>query len=157
MGQSRANQEDLAQAFSRCNGETKTGPRARVLQKLSEDSREDISWDIDLSLTAVTDIEVKEVVRQYLASCKIADNAVQELARGCPNLKEVDLSDTKVTDVGVEELAKVCPSLTNVSLAYCKITDIGVKELVCHCCGLEAIDLSLTKVTDKIVSELARG
>ena len=100
------------------------------------------------------------LVRIDLSECSwVTDVTLGELAKHFPNLQSINLAYCdKVTDGGVSELAKYCPKLLSINLYYCdKVTDVGVGELAKHCPQLQSINLSWCKmITDAGLGELAK-
>ena len=73
---------------------------------------------------------------------QITDSAISALAKGCCQLKTINLGITSITDIGVQAIALYCHQLTAIDLYWCKaITDIGIIALAKGCPDLACINI----------------
>jgi hypothetical protein len=91
-----------------------------------------ISMDIS-SCSNITDIGMQvladgcQLQRIVLSNCKITDQSLGSIAKGCKALTYVNLSGTNCTDTGVQMLTQGCSNITNLILSNCQITDLSMK------------------------------
>lgn len=75
----------------------------------------------------------------------ITDQGLSLIATGCP-LTVISLYRCNITDVGLQNLAKSCSALKDVNLSYCAlISDHGIRALSQKCCQLRAVSISFCK------------
>ena len=82
----------------------------------------------------------------------ICDRVLSEIARNCPFLTEIDVSDSRnVTDNGLVALAHNCRRLTTISFSYIyAMTDVSLIAIAEGCPGLESLSIdSCDNITDK--------
>ncbi|KNC51916.1 uncharacterized protein AMSG_08153 [Thecamonas trahens ATCC 50062] len=91
-------------------------------------------------------------------SC-VSDDSIIAIARACPLLAYIDLSQTSlVTDRALSALAAGCPRLMRVKLARAKgVSDAGLVALASSCSELVEVDVSGCDVGDAGVAALAAG
>jgi len=86
----------------------------------------------------------------------ISSSGVQQLARGCPLLTDVDFAGCMITDQGVGALAAACPHLQSLNLSYNLITDAGLLAVAKYCRQLLALYLcEVHEITDAGISAIA--
>jgi len=86
-----------------------------------------------------------------MAECpKIGDASLEALASGCSGLEQLAASKAiRVTDRGVIAIARACPRLLVLGISQCKITDAALKEVAQNCKALEQLDVKgCAEVTD---------
>lgn len=73
------------------------------------------------------------------------------------SLISLDLSELPaITDKVVQDIAKLCPKLTNINFGYCSVTDKGVENFCSKCTLLQSVDLcGCNELTDKSVFALS--
>ena len=88
--------------------------------------------------SVVTDDRFKRFIGQFprltsinLNYCRITDASVIEIAKGCSQLRSINLYNcVMITDTSVIEIAKGCSQLTSINLNNCsKITDASLSVL----------------------------
>ncbi len=115
--------------------------------------------EVDLSLTSVTDADLKDLLPLKhlrllnLTDTLVSDAGIQQLA-GFRDLRELVLDDTPVTDGALKELARQRKDWRALSLAGTKITDEGLKSLRGQK-ELQLLDLAGNQITDSGIMQLA--
>jgi hypothetical protein len=88
----------------------------------------------------------------------LTDDAVLQLAQGCPELMLVDLKGTSVGDTGITALATHCSGLQYLNLTACShITMHGVRALSEHCRNLTTLFLPSHFQTESLPALKAPG
>jgi len=97
-------------------------------------------------------LTLKDLRKLTLRKTRISGRGLELLARGLPNLEELDLANCQLTDgeLGVFPMFK---SLKSVILSgNFAMTDMGLRNLQ-PCKTLEGLDVSRTNITDKAINE----
>eukprot|EP00899_Mesostigma_viride_P027446 jgi/Mesvir1/7887/Mv11820-RA.1 len=92
-----------------------------------------------------------------VASCRgVKDAGIIAIARACPGLTALDVSDCYVRDRAIIAVAESCRGLVRLAVTDCDwVSDASFEALAAHCHDLEALDANNTDVTDHGVIEVA--
>lgn len=109
-------------------------------------------------LPELTSINLKMCVN------RVTDSVVQSIAKGCPLLTDINLSDdlsrpySCITDEALEALAQGCPRLSNINVSNCyKITDRGLKAII-QVCPLKSIEFDFVgEVTEEVAKAIVQS
>jgi len=88
---------------------------------------------------------------------QVGDESMRALGLSCPELFEIDVSNTTVTDAGLHYLAKGCPQLIQVEANSTNITDVGIKALVQERRNIMHLSLNDTRVTDEGLVQISEN
>eukprot|EP00899_Mesostigma_viride_P007985 jgi/Mesvir1/17188/Mv07608-RA.1 len=89
----------------------------------------------------------------------VGGKGVGALARGCRQLKFLDIVDCLVDDEGMRAVGECCLQLRHLNIAYCRrVTDAGMAAVAAGCGHLMALVLDgCDKVSDASLETLARN
>lgn len=84
-------------------------------------------------------------------------NQIISLIKICPNIQAIDFQSCLINDVQIEEIAKLCPKLTHINLSNCNfITDNGLISIAQNCNRLTHINLNYNlQLTDFSITAIA--
>ena len=130
------------------------GPHARLLEQVVE---LDCSCNSELTTFPDRPLRLKKL---DVGFCPLVDGAVFRIARNCPGLVALALTDCgDITDAGVVAVARGCPSLKVLNLRGCRhVSDAALGALGRGCAGLGVLTLAHCKrVSDNGVFGLVSG
>ena len=115
----------------------------------------------DVSATAVAQAcpHLQALAITYADGISIRNAGLTELARGCPELRNLNLNGgSEITDSGVIELARGCSKLRMLDLGGYprahRVTDVGIKELALKCPDLFSIDIENGHISTACINAL---